>query len=72
MNSDVLRLQRYLIDGPGRGCAAFDRGAYNSFACTAQHLSYRVKTEDERTLCMWLKELALKKAKAVQKKEVSA
>ena len=72
MNRDVLKLQRDIINGPGKGCSPFDRYSYNAFAWSAQHLSYRVKTEEERELCMFLKEIAIRKSKALLAQEMAA
>jgi len=65
VNRELLKLQRDLIDGAPSDSTPYDRSTYNALSWTAQHLSYRVKTDEERQLCMLLKEMALAKAKVM-------
>lgn len=69
MNRELLRLQRQLIDGPVKCGEPFDRYAYNVFSWSAQHLFYQAKTDEERELCLFLKEMAIRKSKSMLAEE---
>ena len=66
MNRELLNLQRDIVEGTPHGCTPYDHYTYNAFSWQAQHLSYRAKTEEERQLCMFLKEMAAEKAKRLR------
>jgi hypothetical protein len=69
VNRQLLKLQRNIINDAPRDCAPYDHYAYNSFSWTAQDLSYRAKNDAERQLCLFLKGLAVAKAKALREQQ---
>lgn len=72
MNKHLLKLQRDIMDGAPKDCSPYNRYAYNGFSHTAQYLSHRVKTEDEKNLCMFLKDIAIRKSNELKAAEERA
>lgn len=69
MNRELLRLQRQLIDGPVKGGEPFDRYAYNVFSHQAHWLLKQAKSQEEKDLCEWLRQIAVRKSKAMLAEE---
>lgn len=72
MNKELLNLQRDIIEGAPKDKPPYDRYCYNSFSHAAQYLSHRVKTEEERELCIFLRDMAIRKSRALLAQEQEA
>lgn len=72
MKRGLLNLLRDVIEGAPKGCSPYDRYAYNSLSWQAQHFSYQATTEEEKELCLFLRDLAVKKSNVMKNSEVQA